>query len=84
MEQFLLLLGGRVDAIMQRIIEILVGIPSLIIVILFPDGVSSRRRNDHRGTFHYGMGKYGTTGTCRDPETEKSGVRTGFPGPWNQ
>ena len=29
------LLGGRVDAIMQRIIEILVGIPSLIIVILF-------------------------------------------------
>ena len=29
------LLGGRVDALMQRIIEILVGIPSLIIVILF-------------------------------------------------
>ena len=29
------LLGGRVDAVMQRIIEILVGIPHLIIVILF-------------------------------------------------
>lgn len=39
------LLGGRVDAIMQRIIEILVGIPSLIIVILFlmafPAGVGT-------------------------------------------
>ena len=29
------LLGGRVDAVMQRIVEILVGIPHLIIVILF-------------------------------------------------
>lgn len=29
------LLGGAVDAVMQRFIEILVGIPSLIIVILF-------------------------------------------------
>lgn len=29
------LLGGRVDAVMQRIIEILVGVPHLIIVILF-------------------------------------------------
>ena len=29
------IMGGRVDAIMQRIIEVLVGIPSLIIVILF-------------------------------------------------
>lgn len=29
------LLGGKVDAVMQRIIEILVGIPHLIIVILF-------------------------------------------------
>lgn len=39
------LLGGKVDAIMQRIIEILVGIPSLIIVILFlmafPAGVGT-------------------------------------------
>ena len=39
------LLGGRVDARMQRIIEILVGIPSLIIVILFlmafPAGVGT-------------------------------------------
>ena len=39
------LLGGRVDALMQRIIEILVGIPSLIIVILFlmafPAGVGT-------------------------------------------
>lgn len=39
------LLGGRVDAFMQRIIEILVGIPSLIIVILFlmafPAGVGT-------------------------------------------
>ena len=37
------ILGGNVDAVMQRIIEILVGIPSLIIVILFmmvlPPGV---------------------------------------------
>ena len=66
------LLGGRVDAIMQRIIEIL------------SDGVSSRRRNDHRGAFHYGMGKYGTSGTCRNSETEKSGVCNGFPCPWKQ
>lgn len=29
------MIGGRVDAIMQRIIEILVGVPHLIIVILF-------------------------------------------------
>ena len=29
------IMGGKVDAIMQRIIEVLVGIPSLIIVILF-------------------------------------------------
>ena len=29
------IMGGTVDAIMQRIIEVLVGIPSLIIVILF-------------------------------------------------
>ncbi|MDR1261850.1 MAG: ABC transporter permease [Oscillospiraceae bacterium] len=29
------LLGGKVDAVMQRIIEVLVGIPSLILVILF-------------------------------------------------
>ena len=40
------LFGGRVDAIMQRIIEVLVGIPSLIIVILFlmafPAGVGTR------------------------------------------
>ncbi len=39
------LLGGRVDAVMQRIIEILVGIPNLIIVILFlmafPAGVGT-------------------------------------------
>jgi oligopeptide transport system permease protein len=39
------LFGGRVDAIMQRIIEVLVGIPSLIIVILFlmafPAGVGT-------------------------------------------
>lgn len=39
------LLGGRVDAFIQRIIEILVGIPSLIIVILFlmafPAGVGT-------------------------------------------
>ena len=28
------LFGGKVDAVMQRIIEVLVGIPSLIIVIL--------------------------------------------------
>ena len=39
------LLGGRVDALMQRIIEILVGIPSLIIVIqflmAFPAGVGT-------------------------------------------
>ncbi len=37
------LAGGAVDAVMQRIIEVLVGIPSLIIVILFmmvlPSGV---------------------------------------------
>ncbi len=33
---FPLFFGGKVDAIMQRIIEVLVGIPSLIIVILFP------------------------------------------------
>ncbi|MBQ6509818.1 MAG: ABC transporter permease [Flexilinea sp.] len=37
------IMGGRVDAVMQRIIEVLVGIPSLIIVILFmmalPPGV---------------------------------------------
>ncbi len=37
------IMGGQVDAVMQRIIEILVGIPSLIIVILFmmvlPPGV---------------------------------------------
>jgi len=39
------LFGGKVDAIMQRIIEVLVGIPSLIIVILFlmafPAGVGT-------------------------------------------
>jgi len=39
------MIGGRVDAIMQRIIEILVGIPHLIIVILFmmilPPGVGT-------------------------------------------
>ncbi|MDD2957511.1 MAG: ABC transporter permease [Lachnospiraceae bacterium] len=39
------LLGGRVDAVMQRIIEVLVGIPHLIIVILFlmafPAGVGT-------------------------------------------
>ena len=39
------LIGGRVDSVMQRIIEILVGIPSLIIVILFlmafPAGVGT-------------------------------------------
>lgn len=39
------LIGGKVDAVMQRIIEILVGIPSLIIVILFlmafPAGVGT-------------------------------------------
>lgn len=39
------LLGGKVDAVMQRIIEILVGIPNLIIVILFlmafPAGVGT-------------------------------------------
>jgi oligopeptide transport system permease protein len=39
------LIGGKVDAIMQRIIEILVGIPNLIIVILFlmafPAGVGT-------------------------------------------
>lgn len=39
------MVGGRVDAIMQRIIEILVGIPHLIIVILFmmilPPGVGT-------------------------------------------
>ena len=37
--------GGRVDAVMQRIIEVLVGIPHLIIVILFmlvlPPGVGT-------------------------------------------
>ncbi len=37
--------GGKVDAVMQRIIEVLVGIPSLIIVILFmmvlPPGVGT-------------------------------------------
>lgn len=39
------LLGGKVDAVMQRIIEVLVGIPHLIIVILLmmvmPAGVST-------------------------------------------
>lgn len=39
------MIGGRVDAIMQRIIEILVGVPHLIIVILFmmilPPGVGT-------------------------------------------
>lgn len=39
------MVGGRVDAIMQRIIEILVGVPHLIIVILFmmilPPGVGT-------------------------------------------
>lgn len=39
------MVGGRVDAVMQRIIEILVGIPHLIIVILFmmilPPGVGT-------------------------------------------
>lgn len=39
------LIGGRVDSVMQRIIEILCGIPSLIIVILFlmafPAGVGT-------------------------------------------
>ncbi len=39
------LAGGRVDAVMQRIIEILVGIPSLIIIILLmmvmPAGITS-------------------------------------------
>ena len=39
------LFGGKVDAVMQRIIEVLVGIPSLIIVILFlmafPAGVGT-------------------------------------------
>ena len=32
---FSAIMGGNVDAVMQRIIEVLVGIPSLIIVILF-------------------------------------------------
>lgn len=39
------MIGGRVDAVMQRIIEILVGVPHLIIVILFmmilPPGVGT-------------------------------------------
>lgn len=39
------IVGGKVDAVMQRIIEVLVGIPSLIIVILFmmvlPPGVGT-------------------------------------------
>lgn len=39
------IMGGRVDAVMQRIIEVLVGIPQLIIVILFmmvlPPGVGT-------------------------------------------
>ena len=38
------LLGGRVDALMQRIIEILVGIPSLIVILFlmaFPAGVGT-------------------------------------------
>ncbi len=39
------IMGGQVDAVMQRIIEVLVGIPSLIIVILFmmvlPPGVGT-------------------------------------------
>lgn len=39
------LMGGKVDAIMQRIIEVLIGIPSLIIVILLmmvmPAGIST-------------------------------------------
>lgn len=39
------MIGGRVDAIMQRIIEILIGVPHLIIVILFmmilPPGVGT-------------------------------------------
>ena len=39
------IMGGRVDAVMQRIIEVLVGIPNLIIVILFmmvlPSGVGT-------------------------------------------
>lgn len=38
-------MGGRVDAVMQRIIEVLVGIPQLIIVILFmmllPPGIGT-------------------------------------------
>ena len=43
------LFGGKVDAVMQRIIEVLVGIPSLIIVILFlmafPAGVGTIYRD---------------------------------------
>ena len=39
------IMGGRVDAVMQRIIEVLVGIPQLIIVILFmmvlPPGIGT-------------------------------------------
>ena len=39
------IMGGQVDAVMQRIIEVLVGIPNLIIVILFmmvlPSGVGT-------------------------------------------
>ena len=78
------LFGGKVDAVMQRIIEVLVGIPSLIIVILFSDGIPGWCRNYYRCTFHYRMGKHGQTGSCRDPETEESGIRTCFAGSWNQ
>ena len=42
---FSAIMGGKVDEIMQRIIEVLVGIPSLIIVILFmmvlPPGIGT-------------------------------------------
>ena len=50
----------------------------------FPDGIPGWCRNYYRCTFHYRMGKYGQTCSCRDPETEESGIRTCFAGSWNQ
>ena len=35
MEPFLVSFGGRVDDVMQRILEIIASIPNLIVVILF-------------------------------------------------
>ena len=66
--------GGAVDTVMMRILEIISGIPYLIIVYPSDDSYGEGSGNHHRGLFTYRLDRYGPSGKRTGGKLKGTGI----------